>query len=116
MLNVKVKYVYRSVCCTIHPSACSLINTYSRYALITPPIATPPRLLNVDARAVAVDGVLSRSTGEWLSSLLEDYDLVSELSKPMKSMTHTDQVLAVDGVTLVLRKVVEEQLDVGVER
>jgi hypothetical protein len=86
MLNVQVKYVYRRVCCAIHPGACSLINAYLKYALITPAIATPPRLLNVDAHAVAVDGVLSGSTGEWLSSLLEDYDLVSELPKPIKTM------------------------------
>jgi hypothetical protein len=110
------EYVCASCPLRYPPSACSFIDTYPRFVLITPATGTPPRLLDVDAGAVAVDRELSRSTGEWLGSLLEDYNLVSDLSKTPRALALTDQVLAVDGVSLVLGKVVEEQLDIGVER
>jgi hypothetical protein len=63
--------------CAICSSAFSLTNTYTRYAAILTASARPPRLLNVDVRAVAVHGELGRATGEGLSSLLEDYKLIS---------------------------------------
>jgi len=80
------------------------------------PVSCERNCLLVDAGAVAGDSVLGWATRKWLSTLLEDCTTSSiHVGEIGGFKTLTDQVLVVDGVSLVLREVVEEQLQVGVE-
>jgi len=73
---------------------------------------------DVNASTIARDGVLSRATRERFSALLEDC-ISSSVNVVMKSLVPTtlltDQVLLIDGISLVGSKPVEEHFQVRVE-